>query len=422
MKMLVIFLGFMFIVNADLQSQQLIIKGRLRCMNQNASSTKGAENIIVVPTFMPSKAAVTASSPSGYFEFNTGVPIAMLQDKEVMIYVVSRCTNCKEIAKRVFVTEDHDRQNRNDNKRYVTIKDWMLNTNCQRAELLPLAADSILRIVVKQPNQNLDNVSAATALLGVPAFANFLTTLTTVVGSLANQGAFQLKTLGPGKINYGQFLLASPLYHSANTGFNFSPSRDISEAVYWNPSAIALSRKPNNINLLTNLKNNVKLGGFLKLNDKMSLAGGGIYTMQDETRNGLYTGAKGNTGNQFSADSIFMKLKEYAAFISPVYKLSDQLSIGITLKSVWQNFNIPDSLFLVNGKSATFFDSTIKKQHFDADISATYRITSFLQAGLSLMNLAGTKLYADAFVSGQKIFLYKSCAHLGWDLLINGSG
>ncbi|MBC7886890.1 MAG: hypothetical protein H7Z13_03315 [Ferruginibacter sp.] len=399
----------LFFLCPVVQSQGLIIKGRLRCLNQNQNSTKGAENIIVVPTFMPSRATVTASRPSGYFEFNTGVPLSKLQDKMVTIYVVSRCTNCKEVAKRVFISEDQDRQNRNDTKHYVTVKDWMLNTNCQRAELYPLAADSIMRLIIKQPEQNLDNVSSATAIVGAPAFLNFLTTLTTVAGATFPSPAFTIQTLQPGNINYGQFLLASPLMHSANTGFNFSPSRDMSEAVFWNPSAIANSKGTVNISLLTNVKNNGKLGGFFRINEKISLGGGAIYTMQDEFRPAVF---KSNNITR-NPDTVTMKLKEYAAFISPAYKINDKLSVGLTLKSIWQDFNNPDSLFVDNSGIGTFYDIKIKKQHFDADISATYKVTNAFQVGLNLMNLAGTELYADAFVRKQANIPVQNLRSLG---------
>lgn len=383
-------------------------------MNQGQSSTKGAENIIVVPTFMPSKAAVTASRPSGYFEFNTGVPITKLQDKMVTVYIVSHCSNCKETAKRIFISEDQDRQNRDDAKRYVTVKEWMLNTNCQQAELIPLAADSILRLIVKQPGQDLDKVSAATALTGAPAFLNFLTTLTSVVGATGfPQNIFKIDTLRAGEINYGEFLLASSLIHSANTGFNFSPSRDMSEAVFWNPSATANSRKPHNISLFTNFKNNVKLGGFYRINKKIILGGGVIYTMQDEFRKTVYKQGATFFRNE---DSVSMKLKEYAAFISPVYKVNNNFSLGITLKSLWQDFNIPNTVFVNAQGKGTFTDNSIKKQHFDADLSATYKVTNALQLGINLMNLAGTELYADAFIPNQANIPLKKQRSLGFGI------
>lgn len=406
MKTILLCFGFLFFLQYQAGSQSLILKGRIKCLNDNVNSSKGAQDIVVVPTFMPSKSTITATEPSGYFEFNTGVPINLLQDKTVSIYLISACTDCKEVVKRVFISEDQDRQNRNDSKSYVTVKDWTLNNNCDNVELHPLKADSVLRIVVKQPDQNLENVSAATALVGTPAILNLLTTITPVLGVLPNDGPFQLQSLEPGKIKYGKFLLASPLYESANTGFNFSPSRDLSEAIFWNPSAIAFSRKPNNLSLLTNVKNNVKLGGFLKINENISIGAGGIYTVQDERRKSIFAGLPPDNDPNFSlnVDSLKMKLKEYAVFLSPTLKVNDRISLGLSLKSVWQNFNIP---YLVDIKNVdgtaigTFTDSIINNQYIDFDISATFRLTNALQLGVNLMNLAGTELYADAFVPGQ---------------------
>ncbi|MEP6750029.1 MAG: hypothetical protein ABJB86_19980 [Bacteroidota bacterium] len=399
MKNIIIFCVLLLFIG-NTYGQPLIIKGKITCLNQNANSTKGAENVIVVPTFLPAKSAITVTRPAGYFEFNTGVPITTLQDKTVTIYVISRCTSCKEIARRVFISEDQDRQNRDDTKKYVTVKDWMLNADCEKAQLKPFAADSLLNAVVKQPAQDLDKVSAATALTGAPAALNFLTNLVAVVAA-APAGNFQLQKLLPGKIHYGNFLLASPLMQSANTGFNFSPSRDMSEAVFWNPSAIANSRKPNNISLLTNLKNNIKAGGYARLTDKISLGGGFIYTKQDEFRNSFFINTDNIANPAKEVDSLSMKLREFAAFISPVYKVNKQFSIALTIKSIWQNFNVPYKVFATD--ASDIVDTSIKKQHIDIDISATYKINSSFQLGINFMNLAGTKLYADAFVPGQAI-------------------
>lgn len=391
-------------------------------MNTGVNSTKGAEHILVVPTFLPSRSTITNTRPSGYFEFNTGLPLSKLQDKQINLYTISRCTNCKEIVRRVFISEDQDRQNKADATSYVTIKDWTLNTICSQAEMRPLSADSLLAIISKQPGQNLEQVSASTALLGTPAFLNFLTNVVTAVGVLPQQGLFNVKTLLPGDIRYGEFMLASPLYHSANTGFNFSPARDMSEAVFWNPSAIANSRKDNNISLFTNLKNNVKLGGFTRVAPKLSIGIGGIYTWQEELRSATFG------DGSIRSDSVKMKLKEYAAFLSPVYQLNKKLGIALTLKSTWQDFNMPRAVNIGAGKS-DFIDTTVKLQKFDVAVSATYKVSPSLQVGLNAMNLAGTKLYNDAFVPGQKAsfqnqrslglgFCYKSMRwNVGMDFL-----
>src|SRR5688572_11028152 len=153
MKKFIIYPALLLLLYEASYGQNLVIKGRVRCMNQSAHSTKGAENIIVVPTFKPSRSAITASSPSGYFEFNTGTTLSTLQDKQVNIYIVSKCGSCKDIVKRVFVSEDQDRQNRDDGKSYVTIKKWMIEKYCKEIELSSFKADSLLQVIIKQPDE-----------------------------------------------------------------------------------------------------------------------------------------------------------------------------------------------------------------------------------------------------------------------------
>ncbi|MFC0773650.1 hypothetical protein [Terrimonas alba] len=402
--------------------QDLIIKGRIRCINQTPNSTKGAENIVVVPTFMPSRSAITASSPSGYFEFNTKTDLQKLQDKQVNINIISRCSNCKDMVKRVFISEDQDRQNRDDSKSYVTIKKWMVEKNCKEVELSSFKADSVLNVVMKQPDVKLSELGNATAVAGTPALLNLLTTLTTVLVPVPPAtGIFQAVELREGQISYGQFLFASPLTHTASTGFNFSPARDLSESVFWNPSALVNSKKQLNINFLTNVKNNGKLNGFFKITDKVYLGVGGIYTRQDEFRDGDFKSDPTDpTEVPKFVDSLTMKLKEYAVYISPAYKINNQLSVGLSAKSIWQDFNIPNTINIQQDQdgitSNTFTFNSVKKQRFDVDVSVSYKVSKQLQVGLNAMNLAGTKLYADAFVPGQENIFFQNQRSFGLGL------
>ncbi len=398
-------------------NQPLVIKGRVRCMNKNANSSKGAENIVVVPTFMPSKSSMTASAPPGYFEVKTGMTLQQLQDKQVNVYLISRCTDCKELVKRIFISEDQDRQNRDNKVCYVTIKDWKMSKACNDVELPPYRADSMLRVVMKQPGQSMKEITNATALTGSPALLNLLTTLATA-GTYAPGGTFQAQKLLSGNVIYGRFLFASSLYHTNNMGFNFSPYRDLSESVFWNPSAIVTSKKPNNVSLLTNIKNNVKLNGFFKLTDKISLGLGGIVTIQDEFRDVIYYNVNNpdDPSDRPLIDSTIRKLKEFAVFVSPSYKVDNKFSLGFSVKSIWQDFDIPDSLQLIPDTRGEFFDSTIKRQKFDLDFSLTYKVNKSFQVGLNVMNLAGTKLYADAFVPDEKNIPFQNQRSFGLGL------
>ncbi|MBX2921556.1 MAG: hypothetical protein KF746_05115 [Chitinophagaceae bacterium] len=405
MKYIIVPLLSLLVIYNRAGSQTLLIKGRVRCLNQSEHSTRGAANIIVVPTFMPSGSAITATNPPGYFEFNTHTAFEKLRDKQVSIYLVSACDQCTKTVKRIFVSEDQDRAVKDTAIAYMTIKDWKLDKNCEGIELSPFRADSLLAVIVKQPELDLSRVSPATALVGTPALLNLLSTITTVVGTVSNAGTFKAEHIGSGKIEYGQFLFASALSVTANTGFNFSPSRDMSEAVFWNPSAIVNSRKKYNISLLTNVKNYGKAGGYIKVNDRISVGGGFIFMNQDEYREVVYANINNNS-NKVNYDSNLFKLKEYAAYISPSFKVNNKLSVGMAVKSVWQKVTIANTLqinFDDNGNVSNIFkDSTITRQKLDADISVTYKINNSLQAGLSVMNIAGAQLYGAAFVPDQQ--------------------
>ena len=375
--------------------QNIIFKGRIKCNNQNENSTKGAENVVIVPTFKPSASTITISQPTGYFEFNSGVPLSTLQDKTVSLYAVSRCSICKETTQRVFVSEDQDRQYRQDNRLYVTIKDWLLSANCKTAELKPGAADSVLHMVVKQPDLDLDHVSNTSALVGAPTVINYLARLAEVVTTAYFQnGTYPLSSLDSGKIKYGQSFFASSLVHTANAGFNFAPTRDLSEAVFWNASAMPLSKHRIDINFMTNLRNSLKLNAYYKPIDKFAIGLGFLGTRQFESRVAHFAGIDRGAGK---ADTVFLKNIEWGLYLSAGYTLNHRLNIGLTTKGLNQRFNTPDSLIFTHGGTNEYIYKTLHFLKLDVDLSATYRLNNALQIGVSLMNIGGAAFKKDVY-------------------------
>ena len=87
--------------------------------------------------------------------------------------------------------------------------------------------------------------------------------MVTAAATGANAGIFKAIVIPPGKIQYGVFLHSSPITNTDNTGFNFAPSRNLSEAVFCvcYPPLVSGS-KPYNVSLLANFKNNIKLSGY----------------------------------------------------------------------------------------------------------------------------------------------------------------
>src|SRR3569623_1514634 len=81
-------------------AQEVVIKGTLRCMNNGvATSTRGAVNIIIIPSFNPKAAVATTTTPQGFFQINTGWNAKDLKDKDVTLYIITKCTSCKKIQR-----------------------------------------------------------------------------------------------------------------------------------------------------------------------------------------------------------------------------------------------------------------------------------------------------------------------------------
>jgi len=397
MKKLFFLSGLLFFLHHSLSSQEILVfKGTVKCfISDDERSTKGAKNVIVVPGFIPKKSGLTGAQ--GYYELNTSTAFKLLEDKYVLIYYVSACKECTSEAS-VFVSSDQARKNREGTLWYITVPTIKMNAGCKKTELQPRASDSAFNRCVSLPAKDLNEVSSLNVITAAPGFLNFLTNIVTAAVAV-NSGKFfvddsaSINRANPDR--YGKFLFASPMVLTGNTGFNFSSSRDHSESVFWNPAVLANLSNNSGIYVFTNLKNNFKFSGFSRINDRITIGAGGIYTMQEEFRNTVF---------RFLPDTIshLRKLKEYAFFLAPSFKLSDKLSAGFAVKSIWQNFNLPNSVTITQDPNVNVFhDSTIKRQRFDADISLSYAILPSLRAGINVMNILGSELYADAFTFTQ---------------------
>ena len=399
---------FNFFVSTAI-AQEVIIKGTLRCMNNGvATSTRGAVNIVIIPSFNPKAAVATTTTPQGFFQINTGWNAGDLRDKDVSLYIITKCSSCKNIQ-RIFISEDLDKRNTDPSKMYITVKGWKILENCTNTELADIMSEKLLDSARNLPPVDITGKAPGSPAMAPVSFINLFQKLVTAAAT-ANSGLFKTISIQPGKIKFGIFLHSSPMTNTDNTGFNFSPSRNLSEAVYWNAAAIANSSKPNNISLLANFKNNIKLSGYQQITKQFYVGLGGIYTKQDQVRQ-IRVDNVNNPNNPFNVNHPD-KLEEFAAFLAGAYKIDNKFSVGATIKSIWQKFNNPNLVSMEqdfsNNTAYNFFkDDTTKKQSLDVDVSFIYKINSSIQAGVSVMNIAGTKLYADMFVpnSSNKKFI-----------------
>jgi len=391
MKKLFYLTALAFIATKVSLSQDILVfKGTVKCFfESDERASRGAKNVVVVPGFVPGKASLT--NPQGYYELNTAAPLQKLEGKYVMLYFVSSCKTC-EIKQNVFVSEDQIRQTSNAKLSYLTVETLQMKASCKSAEPKPLQSDSLYNVFARLPAQDLEKVSGFNVLTATPGVLNVLTNAVAVV--TIGSGDADTSSIFPGKIKYGRFLAASAMNLSANTGFNFSPNRDFSEAVFWNAAALANSYQNTGIHFFGNFKNNYKLSAYRRLTDKLMLGAGGIYTQQDEIRLTTF-------GNSLTTQHL-RSLKEYAVYLSPSYKPNSAMSLGVSGKFIGQNFNRPVRLLTVNNQVSAI-DSNVNNHHFDVDVSFVYRPVTAFQIGVNLMNLAGTKLDADALPAKKKL-------------------
>ena len=393
----------------------LVFKGTVKCFSTgDERSSRGARNVIVVPGFIPQRSGMTGDQ--GYFEINTGMRVDKLEDKYIELYFVSACKPCEKKAS-VFVSGDQVRIVRRDNGTsfvYITVPTIKMNAGCKQAELDPIQSDEVLGKIAARPGEDLNKVSALNVVTAPPGLLNFITS-TILLPAVAGAGLYPVDTgrVLPGHIHgYGNFLGASAMVLSGNTGFNFSPGRDLSEAVFWNPSALTGNSAPAGIGLFTNFKNDLKLTFFKKISQRLTLGLGGIYTVQQEFRPTVYPGLPGN-------DTIpsLRTLKEYAAYLSASYSINEKFSAGLAVKLIGQRFDQPVSLLITESPDLIRYnDTTIQRQRFDADLSFRYAITSALKAGICFMNLGGSTLFADAFSPKQKNLPYRQQRSVGMGL------
>jgi hypothetical protein len=214
---------------------------------------------------------------------------------------------------------------------------------------------------------------------------------------------------------------------AGNPGFQFSPTRNISDAVFFNSSAITFSSY-NQVNIVRDFDEFWQVSSSFKLNNALGIGIGVLYLDREDNRTAL-------TELNESASSSF-KSEEWGAFLSLSRKISSDISIGLTAKYISQSLETPDKIEKIttdpgNGELNTNYNllkDKIEGEKCDFDISGTYKISNRLQFGLSVMNIAGAELLTDddEYVKLRSVgfgLSYKNRrVHLGTDIIAYQDG
>lgn len=208
------------------------------------------------------------------------------------------------------------------------------------------------------------------------------------------------------EIRYGNFLLNSSFINSSTAGLNFAPSRDFSEAPFWNPASIFLYPVKANISGSTNWRNQLKLTSFIKFDERIGLSIGFLDSYQREQRkifsSEIATGEEPN---------MMFRLNEYALFSSVSFYFLKSIGIGITGKFIKQKFDNHQLIQrtreysdgMVKNITYDIINNQYKHSQYDMDISFSYALLKSLNLGLNFMNLFNSSLVNGNFLENESV-------------------
>ncbi|MCI0494914.1 hypothetical protein L0Z72_07890 [candidate division KSB1 bacterium] len=370
-------------------SQNISFEGSVICEEMGSSDQKRpAKYVIVIPKVRPDLSAI--STDYGYYRLV--LPYKSILDQSVTLFYVGKTDTIE--TQKLFISQDDlwDRQIRCPTK--------YLNQACERFENNYLEAESKLSLIQNKlyETSNLDLYSSGAggagsliyvfSLLGFAAAAPPIDS--TVIDTLTT-GSFPIS---PKKIIDGIFLQRGYSEFSQNIGFNFTPLRNMNEAIFWNASSMTLSAK-HQISLSSDYKQFLRAGSIVKINDDLAVGFGLFGLFQKEIRQAF-----------MPADSIRDQFRSNElAFIGALaFKPWDHLSLGFSIKYLYQNVQTPLGIKRVKdysgGKiikeelSFIIQDNLIKQTDFD--LSATIEPLPYFRFGMILMNVLGTKFQSNS--------------------------
>ena len=379
-------------------SQQLILTGRVRCLNSGViNSTRGAANLVVFPALLPQSSTITDPAPAaGFYEVDTGVDFKLLEDKKLRFYILYGRDRSEASVFHQYISRDLLDINRTSAQRFViTIKDFELKANCDSADmgpLKPLALIDSLNLtenVTQFPDRK---------LWAAPGVLQLLVTILQAADPPKEDSVVAervpLEHITPSSIESGRLLFNSLMPISGNMGFNIVPNRNKSEMVFWNPSGTALRTEKYAFGVLTNYRNNFRASASTRLSRRTSIGMGFIVAGQNQFRTIVHQ------GEEFEEKT---KVIEHAFLGTFAYNLNRRISIGVGIKSSHQRFNIASMILetryyrdgLLRLTEYDPVSEVVKIQRTDFDISATWWAVGNFGVGFNIINVRNTKLISS---------------------------
>jgi hypothetical protein len=371
------------------KAQDVTVEGSVVCAEGgNVSQDRPARYIIVYTDDFPSVSTYT--DEAGYFAFK--IPFKKLRQLRNGSFSVAFFPVEGEAKINNVLVSQQLLYRRN-----VKLGEIQLDRSCGQAERTYEQANSVLdslHLRHYSPSSSSANLVGASSLLG--ALASLLGFV--AAGEPLPKDSTVVQSLIPTSVSPkhsldGMFLQHAFTEWSQNIGFNFTPTRNTNDLVFWNPSALTWLAN-NQVSLTTDYISFARGSVAVPINETIGIGSGIIYAHQDENRTAI--------ADFKSATSTF-GTTEWLYDLAIVMRVDDNMSVGVSAKCFRQLTEAPSFITKTSiYRKDTLYDAyyslkSVERElsKFDFDLSATYQPSEHLLIGMNVMNVANTKLHSD---------------------------
>jgi len=372
-------------------SEMITLRGTVVCEREKSRGPRPAKYILVYPEQFFRESKLTAKNGA----YRLRLPKLEAIDREISIEYRNSKEKLEEREHSLFISEED----------MINLERVELKAECKDVEHLRKVMSRELKSAKEgkyahKKKRGLDYASGGGFLAGL--FGGSLSGVgATALGSVAGAATAttaQVTSISPSRLKKGRLLSYSRSLFSSNTGFNTTPKRNMSEAVFWNASAISMSYFDQVSASWVFDPQFLRFSGTYRIKDSFGVGIGALFLEQEEERSARVKNPCCVPTDTTSLDNF--KAKEQGIFLSASLRLKgvakDRISLGITGKQLVQNIEIPLNIVPLRRTNGVLNITSIKRQEkrttYDFDLSSTFKLSKKTTLGANILNVAGKKL------------------------------
>lgn len=364
-------------------AREIRLQGTVTCKEVGDVGARPARAILVVPQAFVNQAQL--SSPEGLYRID--LPASRILDRTTRLHfrnedqaIGTQSTQIWESQVRLF----------NDNHVFF-VDTAEVEFPCAEAEADPGAMQQQLSFFREEPEPAralLDAGAAgggAAVLASLPSFGG-----AAAGGPALPGGVFIVTGLSPSDSKAGQLPALAMSAWGVHPGFNLAPTRNITDASFWNGAALALSLR-RAVEVMSDFDEFSRFSIAVPIGERYGVGVGVIRLSQEDRRTATLDIGATHTRS--------FELKETGVFVSAGVRLNRDadhpLAVGVTLKHLSQDLELAqlgDQVTNLGPDDPSWAPTRQDISKNDMDISLSYQATRRIKLGASVMSLRDREL------------------------------